>query len=100
MIIFLENQSEVKILPRYVRAYLLEKAHNQCGRCGWGEMNIYSNTYPLILDHIDGNSENNKIKNLRVLCSNCDSLLPTYKGLNKGNGRHYRKVRYQKGKSF
>ena len=53
-----------------------------------------------ILDHIDGNSEHNKKENLRFVCPNCDSQLPTYKAKNKGNGRHARRVRYAEGKSY
>ena len=39
------------------------------------------------MDHIDGNSENNRLDNLRLICSNCDMQLPTYKAKNKGKGR-------------
>ena len=34
-----------------------------------------------------GNFENNSETNLTLLCPNCHSLTPTYKGANKGNGR-------------
>ena len=51
------------------------------------------------LEHIDGNSENNSLDNLKLLCPNCHSLTPTYKNLNKGNGRFKRMERYNKGKS-
>lgn len=44
--------------------------------------------------------EYNKRSNLRMICSNCDSQLPTYKSKNKGNGRHYRTKRYEEGKSY
>ena len=68
--------------------------------CGWGEKNKFSNTVPIELEHIDGNSENNQLDNLKLLCPNCHSLTPTYKGLNKGNGRHIRQQRYKDGKSY
>lgn len=42
---------------------------------------------PVVADHIDGDWQNNRPENLRLLCPNCDSLQPTYGGLNKGNGR-------------
>ncbi len=34
---------------------------------------------PLILDHINGINNDNRLENLRFVCSNCDSQLPTYK---------------------
>lgn len=89
-----------KKLPKFARSHLLLLNNNKCSICGWGEMNSYSNTYPLVVDHIDGNSENNHIDNLRVICPNCDSLTSTYKALNKGNGRAYRRERYKEGKSY
>lgn len=87
-------------LSKYIRNYLLKISEYKCSLCGWGEKNVYSNTYPLVIDHIDGNAENSVISNLRVICPNCDSLTCTYKGLNKGNGRHNRKLRYKEGKSY
>jgi hypothetical protein len=38
---------------------------------------------PLILDHINGIKDDNRLENLRFLCSNCDSIQDTYKGKNK-----------------
>jgi hypothetical protein len=54
----------------------------------------------MVLDHIDGNSENNSLCNLRLVCPNCDSQLPTFKNRNKGKGRHKRRDRYHEGKSY
>jgi len=48
----------------------------------------------LELDHIDGNNENNLENNLKLLCPNCHSKTPTYKGKNKGNGRAWRREMY------
>src|SRR5262245_35697510 len=44
------------------------------------------NSQPLkpILDHIEGNSSDNRPEMLRLLCPNCDSQLPTRGGANKG----------------
>ena len=53
-----------------------------------------------IVDHVDGDSENNSRENLRLLCPNCDSQLATYKSRNRGNGRHNRRKRYADGKSY
>jgi len=37
----------------------------------------------LILDHINGVNNDNRFKNLRFVCSNCDTQLPTYKNKNR-----------------
>ena len=39
---------------------------------------------PLILDHVNGVSRDHSPQNLRFLCPNCDSQLPTRGGGNKG----------------
>lgn len=80
------------------KSYLISKHGHKCQMCSfteWGGKPIL-----LILDHIDGNSDNFKLENLRVICSNCDTLTSTYKGRNKGKGRFSRKQRYHAGKSF
>lgn len=74
----------------HVRRYLLEKYNNKCCLCGWSEVNKFSGTIPLEIDHIDGNYNNNSEANLRLLCPNCHSLTQTYKGANKGKGRKER----------
>ena len=70
----------------------LEGSHkycsNKCCKCGWHEINPYTNTIPLEIDHIDGNAENNSEDNLQLICPNCHSLTSTYRGANRGHGRN------------
>lgn len=78
-------------ISSYLKHYLFNKYNNKCARCGWGEINPYTNKIPLEIEHIDGNYLNNSEENLILLCPNCHSLTATYKGANKGNGRKERK---------
>lgn len=73
-------------VSKHIRRYLFEKFDNKCSRCGWSEINPYTNKLPLEIEHIDGDATNNKEENLTLLCPNCHSLTKTYRGANKGNG--------------
>lgn len=83
-----------------IRRYIFSKFDNKCSRCGWCEVNEVTGNSPLELEHIDGDYTNNSEENLTILCPNCHSLTKTYKALNVGNGRSYRRKRYKEGKSF
>lgn len=85
---------------RIYKKYLIETYGEKCMKCGWDEKNVITGNVPIELEHIDGNSENNLLENLKLLCPNCHSLTPTYKSLNNGNGRYKRRKRYQEGKSY
>lgn len=74
----------------HIVRYLFEKYKNKCAKCGWNEMNPHTKKIPLEVEHIDGDYKNNKEENLLLLCPNCHSLTPTYKGANRGNGRKKR----------
>lgn len=94
----IKNNKLDKITDRKIKEYLLNTLGRQCSICGtkrWMDKPI-----PLILDHIDGNSDNRTITNYRLVCGNCDMQLPTYKSKNKGKGRFKRRERYKLGKSF
>ena len=67
---------------RLIREGILTHQCSSCGGVEWAGVPI-----PIELDHIDGNSDNNSIDNLRLLCPNCHALTPTYRGKNKVSAR-------------
>lgn len=71
--------STVNLKRRLIEAGLIEE---RCAICGRGpEWN--GRELVLILDHINGDSSDNRMQNLRLLCPNCNSQTPTFSGRNK-----------------
>jgi hypothetical protein len=71
------------------KRYLKEKFGDVCSECG--QTSTWNNKpLTLQLDHIDGNSDNNQLSNLRLLCPNCHTQTDTHGS--KGQGNRYKKV--------
>jgi hypothetical protein len=81
-----------------IKKYLAETFGRKCSVCSIEEWNGKEIVFDL--EHKDGNSENNNKINLCLICPNCHSQTDSYKGANRGNGRHSRRQRYAEGKSF
>lgn len=67
-----------KLRLRLLGAGIFKYICNSCGLTEWLNKPI-----PLELEHKDGNSSNNKLENLELLCPNCHSFTSTYRGKNK-----------------
>lgn len=86
---YLNNQEEfcnASYSPRNFKNFFLIDQNNKCSICSCE--NTWNNK-PIIfvLDHIDGDASNNRRKNLRLICPNCDSQLDTFKSKNKHSAR-------------
>ena len=79
--VFVENSTYArhKLKERIIKQNMIPY---ECGCCSIGpEWN--GKPMPLILDHINGVNNDNRLDNLRFVCSNCDSQLDTYKSRNR-----------------
>jgi len=83
------------VVSAHIRKYIFIKYESKCSECEWSKINPITNNIPLEIDHIDGDWNNHKEDNLRLLCPSCHSLTPTYKSLNNGRGRTNRKFKRQ-----
>lgn len=81
---------KTKVLSGYIERYLKKKYRNGCAVCGWNKIHPVTGRVPLEIDHIDGNSENNREENLRMVCPNCHALTENFRNLNRGKGRAWR----------
>lgn len=69
-----------KLKLRLVKEGVIERKCYKCGISEWRGQQL-----SLELEHKNGNRHDNRIENLSLLCPNCHSLTPTYRGRNKGH---------------
>lgn len=78
-----------------VKRYLKEKRGDSCEVCGIG--NVWNGkVLTLQLDHIDGDSDNDDIGNVRLICPNCHTQTDTFTSRNIKNSKRNRYLREYK----
>lgn len=74
---YLSNKARTrssKLRERLIWERYFEHQCSSCKRRTW-----LGRPIPLELDHISGDSEDNDLENLRLLCPNCHARTPTYR---------------------
>ena len=92
--IFVEHStynSGNKIKNRLYEEGLKER---KCELCGQDE-NWHGKYMNLVLDHINGIHDDNRLENLRIVCPNCNATLPTHcRGNKKMKKKEYNKKKH------
>lgn len=79
---YLQNKASIrstKLKKRLIKEGLLKHVCNKCELTLWLEQPI-----PLELHHIDGDSSNNALSNIELLCPNCHSFTDNYRNKKRG----------------
>lgn len=79
--ILVENSTYTNMGRLKIRLYNNDIKKRICEECGQDEF-WYGKKISLILDHINGIHDDNRIENLRIVCPNCNATFDTHCGKN------------------
>ncbi len=79
--VMVENSTYARghLKARLLKEKLLKE---ECSRCHIGP-EWYEECLVFVLDHVNGISNDHRLENLRLLCPNCNSQMPTFAGRNQ-----------------
>jgi hypothetical protein len=97
--ILIENST---FLSNHLKKRLYKEGikERKCEKCGQDE-NWNGERMSLILDHINGIHDDNRIENLRIVCPNCNATLETHcRGNRKIKEKKIKKIKEKKNKTI
>ena len=85
----LSSDRKVKLTRRYLKKRLISDGwvEEECSSCGYNEIVMGKDSVALLIDFIDGDNENTKLDNIRLLYPNC---YISYNGLMPSAGFFYK----------
>src|SRR3972149_10316291 len=69
-------------IKKYLKLFAAGLKPQYCEECGWSRRTP-DGRLPLEVHHINGDPADNRLANLQILCPNCHSLKPHYRGRNR-----------------
>ena len=85
----LSSDRKIRLTKRYLKKRLVEEnwVEEECSSCSYNEIVMGKDNVALLIDFIDGDNDNTKLDNIRLLCPNC---YLSYNGHMPSSGQFYR----------
>ena len=85
----LSSGRKIRLTKRYLKKRLVEEnwVEEECSSCSYNEIVMGKDNVALLIDFIDGDNDNTKLDNIRLLCPNC---YLSYNGHMPSSGQFYK----------